>query len=151
MKAIFLIFVTATSLLCSSSHTKQNAESKLNTIEVATSITSIDFTKSEIRGESHYGFKYDFDIHIDSSTNLDILKFCRTNFPSILNGRVTEKVIIDEILKNLNNDNNVRIDQSPKGLRLFGAATELFDSVELEIFLKESNLLKLDLKFYNPL
>lgn len=151
MKITFLIFAAAISLLCSSNPSKQNIENVTKEVKTVTSITSIDFDKSEIIGENHYGFKYDFDIHINSSSNLDILKFCRTNFPSILNGRVTEKIIIDEVLKNLNNDDNVRIDQTPKGLRLLGAATEYFDAVEVEIFLKEPNLLKLDLKFYSPL
>lgn len=40
-------------------------------------ITSIDFSKSEIIGENHYGFKYTFNIGINTSSNLEILNFVK--------------------------------------------------------------------------
>jgi hypothetical protein len=155
MKTAFILLASIISLFYINKSNKVEKEflqnSNAKEILKNTNITSINFTKSEIIGESHYGFRYEFDIRIDSSNNLDILNFCETNFSVIFNGRVDNIDVVNAILEGLNNNDNVRIDESPKGLRLLGTATELFDSVEVEIYLKEDKLLYLDLKYYSPL
>jgi hypothetical protein len=112
-------------------------------------ITSVTFTSGEIIGASHYGFKYDFTINIDNSNNLDILSFCKANMTTILNNRVSDVQVIQSILNKLNKG-EVDIDLTPKGLRIV-TSTESFDTIEAEIFLKENNLLKMNLNYYSPL
>jgi len=146
MKAIFLIFVTATSLLCSSSHTKRNTANKVVANEFAASITSIDFKKSEIRGENHYGFKYIFNIGISTSSNLDILSFSKSNFPTILKDRVDDKDVIDSIIKGLNGS-DVDIDKNPIGLRLV-TDNKNFDSIEVETYVENNKSLYMEILYY---
>jgi hypothetical protein len=152
MKIIFITYIFAISLCCGE-NSKTKKEIKLNTIEsralINPTITSITFTNGEIIGANHFGYKYDFSINITSSNNLDILSFCKENFSTILNGRVTDNEVITSIMNKLNNG-EVDIDENPQGLRL-GASTQSFDTIEVEIFLKEDNLLKIDLKYYSPL
>ncbi|MDO6737687.1 hypothetical protein [Wenyingzhuangia sp. 2_MG-2023] len=114
-----------------------------------TKITSVVFVAKEIVGESHYGFKYDFNITIEDSENFDIERFCKDNIQSIIKGRVADVAVINSILKDLNND-EYYIDKNPKGLRM-GSSTKDFDAVELEVFLKEEKLLKMELLYYSPL
>lgn len=114
-----------------------------------TKITSVVFVAKEIVGESHYGFKYDFNITIEDSENFDIERFCKDNIQSIIKGRVADVAVINSILKDLNND-EYYIDKNPKGLRM-GSSTKDFDAVELEVFLKEEKLLKMKLLYYSPL
>lgn len=162
MKIILLIFVFAISLSCNG-NTKENSNKKstVNTVKPVivnalksvtvndSIITSVTFTSGEIIGGNDYGFEYDFTINIDNSNNLDILSFCKANLTTILNNRVTDVQVIQSILNKLNKG-EVDIDVTPKGLRL-GTSTEIFDTVEVEIYLKENNLLKMDLKYYRPL
>lgn len=162
MKTILIIFVLAFSLSCKGD-TKENINKKntLKTVKPAVVspvkslivnapiITSIAFTSGEIIGGNNYGFEYTFTINIDNSNNLDILSFCKANLTTILNNRVTDVQVIQSILNELNNG-KVDIDETPKGLRLV-TSTEYFDTVSVEIYLKENNLLKMDLKYYSPL
>jgi hypothetical protein len=153
MKIAFILLALVTSFFCVSNKAEKKIINNNNATEVLVnpSITSINFTKSEIIGENHYGFGYVFNIGIDTSNNLDLLSFCRANFTTILNNRVDNLDVKNAILQSLNNNDNIRIDESPKGLRLLGATTELFDSIEVEIYLKEDKLLYMDLKYYSPL
>ncbi len=163
MKIILAIFVFAISLSCNG-NTKENSNKK-NTVtiikpiivnntksSIATNnpiVTSVTFVSEEIIGDNHYGFKYDFTINIDNSNNFDILNFCKLNLASILNNRVTDIKVIENIISQLNRD-KADVDENPKSLRLV-TSTENFDTVEVEIYLKENNLLKMDLKYYSPL
>lgn len=163
MKIILVTFVFVFSLSCNG-NTKENSNKKNsetiikpiivdNTKSEITNnnpiVTSVTFVSEEIIGDNHYGFKYDFTINIDNSNNLDILNFCKLNLASILNNRVTDIKVIQSIINQLDND-KADIDENPKGLRLV-TSTENFDTVEVEIYLKENNLLKMDLKYYSPL
>ena len=162
MKTILIIFVFAFSLSCKGD-TKKSTNKKItvktvkpvivNPIKTGTindpMITSITFTSGEIIGGNDYGFEYDFTINIDNSNNLDILSFCKANLNTILNNRVADAQVIQSILNELNNG-KVDIDKNPTGLRL-GTSTERFDTVEVEIYLKENNLLKMNLSYYYPL
>lgn len=112
-------------------------------------ISSIIFTSTEIKGGNEYGFEYDFTIKIDNSVNLDILRFCKANFSQILNKRVKDLQVIQSILNEVNSG-NADIDKNPTGLRL-GASTVRFDTIDVEIYLKENNVLKMNVKYYYPL
>ena len=162
MKKFLVIFVFVFSLSCKG-ETKKSTNKKITAKAVKTVvmnptkpitindpiITSIIFTNEEIIGGNDYGFAYDFTINIDNSTNIDILSFCKTNLNTILNNRVTDVQVIRSIIIELNNG-NVDIDENPAGLRL-GASTERFDTVSVEIYLKENNILKMNLSYYYPL
>jgi hypothetical protein len=162
MKKILIIFVFAFSLSCKGD-TKENTSKKITVKTVKPVIinpikpviindpiiTSITFTSGEIIGDNHYGFEYDFTINIDNSNNLDILSFCKANLYTILNNRVADVQVIQSIIDELNNG-EINIDKDPKGLRLV-TSTEYFDAVGVEIYLKENNLVKMNLKYYSPL
>ncbi len=120
-----------------------------------TTITSITYEEEDIRG-NYYGKKYRFKIHVNDATDIDILSFCRTNFPDIFANRVNETEITNAILAQINNDNSnsVNVSASPLGLSLTAEAD--FDdypmSVSLDIYkAKDNNLLAMSLKYYFPL
>lgn len=152
MKIIFITYIFAISLSCGKNNKGKEA-TKFNAVEskviVNPTITSISFTTNEIVGANHYGFNYDFNINLNNSNNLNILTFCKANFSTILNGRVTDNEVITSVIQKLNSG-EVDIDENPKGLRM-GTSTEYFDSIEVEIYLENNNLLKMNLKFYSPL
>jgi len=120
--------------------------------EKSTKVESVSFTDSKIASELHFGHKYEFNIEINTSENLDILKFCKENFHEILKDKIENKEVVINIIKELESEKKegIDIDKDPTGLRL-GTATKTFDTVEVEIYLKEQNLLFLDLKYYTPL
>lgn len=153
MKLIFIAYVFATSLFCGRNTENKESIKEIEKSEITnTSILSISYTEEEIKGGNYYGHKYEFNINVNSSSNLDILNFCIQNMNSILTNRIEGNEVITSVMNELNSEEKIGIgiDQNPTGLRL-GTATSQYDSVEIEIYVKQNNLLYMDLKYYYPL
>ena len=149
MKLILILLFSTTSFLNCGKNIKSEPIQKQIEASLVNNITSISFTQGEIIGENHYGFKYDFNINVDTSSNINILDFCKNNFSYILNDRVADAAVISSILRAIN-DEDVMIDETPVGLRMVTSTSD-FDAVSLNIFVEGNQLIKMELKYYSPL
>ncbi|WP_010183072.1 hypothetical protein [Aquimarina agarilytica] len=117
--------------------------------EYSTKIISVDSSHKEIASELHYGENFDFEIKVDKTNNLKLLKFCRTNIKNILDNKISDINVKNAIIESFDKE-KVMYDEDPKGLRIV-TSTEDYDSVSLRIYIYDNNIIKMNLKYYMPL